>query len=802
MSTLVGDLRQGARRLARSPGFTLAAVLVLALGIGANTAIFSVVNAVLLKPLPYPAPERFVMIWQTPPQESFPGMKRFTVSPANYFDWERQSQAFESMALVRFASLNHTGGGQPETVTVAKVTPDFFEVLAAPPMLGRTFGPNEAAKSTQLAVLSYPFWKTRFGGDPAIVGKEIRLDDRPFQVLGVMGPQIRFPSFASAWLPLDMSAKQRAVRANHNCTVAARLKPGVDMRTAQAEMDLISERLAKEYPDENKGWGAVIVPLRENMIEDVRPMLLILLGAVALVLMIACANVANLALARAVARRKEVAVRCALGASRGQLLQQQVAETVLLSLAGGALGLALARFGVKGIVAFLADQLPRSTEVKVDALVLAFALVLSVVAGLAAGLVPAWRLTRTDVADALKQGGRSDADSGGSRTRAALVVSEVALSLMLLIGAGLLIRSLWLLARVNPGFDPADVHTVSISLPNSKYGEPAKRIAFYEAYLERLRGLPGVERAGAIGGLPLTDTNNWPIGIEGRPPVPVAQAPNVVGSVVLGDYFQTMRIPLLKGRHFSSADGADGARVTLISESMAKRFWPNEDPIGKRVNVTFLADGAREVVGIVGDVRQFGPQNDTPVPEMYLPFHQLNYNELDVVIRSRTPGTAGAAVAALREMDSEQPVLQVLTMQQRLATALSQQRLTMLLLGAFALLALTLAAIGIYSVLAYQVRRRRREIGIRIALGARVADVLRLVVGQGMRPALVGCAIGLAAALALGRVLSSLVYGISASDPATYAAVASLLCLVALAACLFPAVQAARIGPARALREE
>jgi predicted permease len=803
MRTLAQDLRHGFRLLAKSPGFAFAAVLVLALGLGANTAIFSVVNAVLLRPLPFPDAERLVHVWHTPPEKAFPGLKTFTVSPANFFDWQRRSTSFEAMSLVHFKSLNLAGTGEPVALRAAEVTPEFFGILKARPVAGRAFTPGDAAGTTRLAVLSHALWVSRFGGDPALVGGEIRLDGESYRVLGVMGAEVRTPSYAGLWVPLDWDAKRRASRGNHNCMVLARLKPTVSLARAQAEMDVVSSRLAGEYPEDDAGWGAKVVSFREDVVGDVRPVLLVLLGAVGLVLLIACANVANLVLARTLSRRKEIAVRTALGATRGRLVRQLVSETLVLSLLGGAAGLLVARLGLQGIVAFLADRLPRAAEVAMNAPVYGFAFALAVATGLLAGLVPAWRASRADVATSLKEGlGRTAADSTGTRTRSVLIVAEVGLSLVLLIGAGLLVKSLWLLMRVDPGYDPKDVLTVSVQLPRSKYAEGPRRAQVLQAMLEKLRALPGVEAAGGASNLPLTAADNWPIAIEGRPPVPVGQQPNVVATIVVGDYFRVLKIPLTKGRAFTDADRGDAAGVAVVSESMAKKFWPGEEPLGKRFATTVYPDKIREVVGVVPDVRQDGMEVVDPVPAIYVPLAQIPSLAMDFALRTKGADLAQAAVAAIHEVDPAQPVLELATMEERIARSLSQQRFTMLLLAAFALLAVVLAAIGIYGVLAYTVRRRRREIGIRIALGAQTRDVVRLIVGQGMRPAALGIVLGLVAALAFGRVLTSLVYGITPTDPATFAAVPALLGLVALAACLLPARQAARIGALKALREE
>jgi len=804
MKTLVRDVRHGLRLLAKSPGFTAAAVLLLALGIGANSAIFSLVNAILVQPLPYPESDRLMRVWHTPPQSSFPGEKTFAVSPANFLDWQAQNHVFENMGIMHFRSLNLTGDGRPEAVQTAEVNHDFFDLVAVKPLFGRGFtAAEDSPGAPRVIVLSYAFWQTRFGGDRSILGREIRMNDQPHRVVGVMGPRMRMPGYAKAWVPTAWDAKQRAVRGNHNCFVIARLKKGVDVARAQSEMDVISARLAREYPEDDAGWGALVLPLHQDMVGDVRPLLLVLLGSVAFVLLIACANVANLVLARTLGRRKEIAIRGALGASRGRLVRQLIAETVVLSLLGGALGLVLASFGASTLTKLLADEIPASTEVQLDLAVLLFTLAVCIITGILAGIAPAWKLTRADVADSLKQGtGRTDADTGGGKARNFLVTAEVALSLVLLVGAGLLVRSLWLVRKVDPGFDPHNITKMTVILPKNKYPQPAQKAAFFSQLLDKVRALPGAESVGAANNLPLTGADNWPIAIEGRPPVPVGQQPNVVANVIAGDYLQTLRIRLLRGRAFTDADQADSPGAILISESMAKRFWPGQDAIGKRLTTTFYPDKPREVVGIVADIKQNGLEVKEPVPAMYLPLAQFPGDGMDIAIRSKTSGIAAGAVAAVRELDPDQPVLQVGTLEELVSDSLAQRRFGMSLFAAFAALALVLAAVGIYSVLAYSVRRRGHEIGLRMALGASTADVLQLIVKQGMRPTLAGVVLGIGGSLALSRVLSRLVFGVSATDPATLAAVAIILSLVALAACMLPALRATRLDPLAALRDE
>jgi predicted permease len=579
-------------------------------------------------------------------------------------------------------------------------------------------------------------------------------------------------------------------------------------------MNAISTRLAQQYPEDDNGWGAVVIPLREQLVSDVRPALLILLGAVAFVLLIACANVANLVLAKTFGRRKEIAIRVALGATGGRIVQQILAETLLMSLAGGVLGLLLARFGIALTLKFLSDNLPKSTEVNLDGFVLAFTVFMSVVTGVVAGLLPAIRMTKTNINDALKQGlGKTDSDSAGRRTRSFLVVSEVALSLILLVGAGLMIRSLWVLSTLDPGFDPHGVLTMSLVLSKNKYSQPIEEIAFFDRLLAKVRAFPGVVSAGLIDDLPLNNEgSHQPIEIEGAPVQAMSDQPEVDTRYITPGYLSTMRIPLRRGRDFSAADGPNRPSVALISESMAKRFWPNQDPIGRHLTMTFSPDKVREIVGIVGDVKLDGMDAAASSATIYLAANQPSGSsfadwrpfpmQLAVRTQSQPASLVSAVTGAIHSIDSDQPVTDIMTMDDVVDTSLSQRRFSMLLLGAFAVLALLLAAVGIYSVLSFAVRRRVREIGIRVALGAEVKDILRLIVTEGMKPALIGLLLGVAGALALGRVLASFIYGITAYDPPTFAAVAALLAAVALLASIIPAYRAARIEPTRALREE
>jgi len=815
MGNLAQDLRYSLRVLLKSPGFAAIAVIVLALGIGANTAIFSVVNAVLLRPLPYQDPGKLVQVWHVPPPKSFPGITQFAVSAANYLDWRDQNHVFEQLAIYSYSNLNLSGKGQPESLTSGVVSSNFFSVLQVQPLLGRAFAPGEDQPGrANTVVLSHAFWREHFGSDRHIVGQSITLNQQSYTVAGVMPARFEMPPSAQIWTPMALTDKEKAVRGEHHFGVIGRLKPGVNLNQAQAEMTTISSRLEQQYPTDDKGWGAVVVPLREQLVGDVRPALLVLLGAVAFVLLIACANVANLMLAKTLGRRKEIAIRSALGASRFRVLQQILSESVLIALMGGILGLIIAHFGVQLISAFLANQLTQSPDISLDLWVLGFTLAVSILTGVLAGLAPALRLSKTDLNEALKQGlSRTDADSGGTRTRGFLVVSEVALSLMLLIGAGLMIRSLWLLRSVDPGLSPDNVLTMRVGVPSTRFPSPLQQSNFFNEALQRIRALPGVESAGVIDALPLNGGGSiQPIAIEGRPAQQMADQPEVAVRITSPAYFHALRIPLLRGRNFNDSDAAGAPMAILISESMAKRFWPNENPIGKHVTLTFLPDGPREIVGIVGDVKDDGLDVVDPVATLYTPLAQLSTPLLGgwtsfsmwlLVHTNSTPSSLTSAVtSAVHQVDSELPLLQTRTMQDVIAESLSQRRFNMLLLAVFAGLALLLAAIGIYSVLAYSVKRRVREIGIRMALGAQVRDVLRLIVIEGMRPTLIGVAIGLAGALALGRVLANLIYGVKPADPITFGAVSVLLAGVGLFASLVPAYRATRVEPMKTLRDE
>jgi putative ABC transport system permease protein len=806
IETLVREMRFAARALRQRPRFALPAIVVLAVGIGANTAIFSVVHAVLLRPLPYADPDRLVQVWHVPPPASFPGMNRFAVSPANFYDWQRQNQVFERMSLVGYRSYN-TSGPEPETLAAAGVSANYFDVLGVQPARGRSFLPEEEAPGRgQVVILSDALWTRRFGADPAIVGRTLLLGGQPFTVVGVMGPSFRYPDFAELWTPVALTAEARAVRDNHNYRVIARLRPDVTVARAQADMSAISDRLARQYPTDDQGWGAVVIRLHEGLVEDVRPALLVLFGAVGFVLLIACANAANLVLARTLARRKEIALRLAIGASRGRVVREVLCETLLIGLAGGVLSLAVAHWGLQLIVAYFGDSLPKAIVISPNGTVLAFTMGLAIASGVAAGLAGAWRSSQTNLNDALRQGlGRTGSDASGASARAALVTAEVALSIVLLVGAGLMSRSLWLLYHMDPGIDPTHVVTMSVQLPQARYAESAHQVRFFQRALERIRALPGVDSAGATSTLPLdSNGSGWPVAPEGAPAVILAEQPHVQSVVIAPGFLRSLRVPLVRGRDVLDSDTIDGRRVVLVSEAMARRFWPGSDPIGRRCTTVFLPGIRLEIVGVVRDVKLEGLDLARPVQAMYLPLAQVPTGEMSLTVRGRisSGSLVNAATAAVHAIDPEQPVASVRTMDDIVGASLGQKRFTMMLMTSFAALALLLAGVGIYSVLAYAVRQRLREIGIRLALGARTSEVLRLVLVRGMAPTLAGVALGIAGALALSGIASRFVFGVSAADPATLAAVTALVLTVGLLASLVPALRASRVDPIRTLRDE
>jgi putative ABC transport system permease protein len=798
MRQVIADVRYAMRVILRNPSFAMAVVGVLALGIGANTAIFSVVNAVLLRPLPFEEPERLVRLFTRTPDG-----RPFELSPAKFYDWQRDARSFDAMAIYTccgFRKFALTGRGSARTVNVTKVSAGFFETVRARPSLGRVFRQeDDTPGGKDVVVLSDRLWRTEFGGNPDVIGRTLRLNDSAYTVVGVMPARASVASWTAmasdAWVPLALTEEQRMSRGNHNLDGVARLTGGVELSRARAEMEAISTRLGREFPQSDERWGAVVVPMQESIVGNSRSTLVMLLGAVGLVLLIACANAGNLLFARALSRRKELAIRSALGAGRGRVIQQVLVEALLLAAVGGALGLLLGYGAVSAASTLLADQVPRADEISIDARVLLFALGVSMLTGMLAGTLPAVRAGRIDLNGALKEGGRGDG-AIGIGTRRVLIVCEVALSLVLLMGAGVMLQSLVALRRVDPGFDPKNVLTMGVSLVEARYPTPPSRSAFFEAALEGIRALPGVEAAGTIDDLPFDEGSSQTLELEGQP----AQREPVAVQVrqITPGYLRAMRIPVLRGRDVIENDG----EVLLVSRDAAKLYWGSEDPIGRRAALPYSKTVLRRVVGIVGDVKQRSLIEGS-TPTVYVHTREP-YGRATFVMRTSVPPAALAqpAVAAIRAIDPAQPVSDIRTMSQVLDGRLTSQRLSALLLGVFAGVALLLAGVGIYSVLTYIVRGRSREMGIRAALGARTSDILRVVILEGMSPTLVGIAAGSIAALAIGRLVASLVFGVSTSDPLTLGAVAVTLALVSAIASVLPAYRASKVDPVEALRAD
>jgi putative ABC transport system permease protein len=807
MDTLVKDLRFALRTMRRSPGFTSVAIIALALGIGANSAIFSVVNSVLFRPLPYRNPDRLVMIWENHQQAG--GPEREWASPADLKDWREQPQSFERVAGLLGWGPTLTGSGEPEDLQGAAISYDTFEMLGVAPAIGRTFTADEdGAGAERIVLLSHKLWQRRFGSDPGIVGKNVTLGGMSFTVVGVTPRGLSFPILNNSeiFTPIGPLLTTALKGCNRGCVVLrviAKLKEGVSLDAAQTEMSAFAAQIAEQYPGSSSGVGTLLVPLHEQLIGDVRLPMLILLGAVALVLLIACANVANLLLSRAAAREKEVAIRAALGASRGRLIRQHLTESLVLALIGGAVGLLVAFWMVDVLVSFAPAGTPRVEEITVDSGVLGFTLAVAVVTGLAFGLAPALLSSRTNFNCALKEGGRDlSASSRGNRVRSALVVAEVSLALMLLVGAGLLIKSFINLQRVDPGFNPKAALRVDIGLPRIRYAESPRVAAFFKQLVDRVSTLPGVDSVGAVSSLPLsgggTDSN---FRIEGRVQPEANRDPVSFYAKVTPDYFRAMGVRLQRGRLISEADNAEAPSVAVISEGLARRYFGGDDPIGKAL--LFGRNNRREIVGIVSDVKAFGLNADAR-PMMYFSEAQYPERGMSLIVRtaSEPMSLASAVRSDVQALDPDLAVSNVMPMEQLVSTSLAEPRFVLLLLGVFAGAALVLSVIGVYGVVSYSVTQRSHEIGVRMALGAQIGDVLKLVLSQGMALVGGGVAIGLAGAFALSRLMESLLFGVGARDLVTFGATALLLAGVALGACFVPARRAAKVDPMVALRYE
>ena len=809
MGALLQDIRYGTRMLWKSPGFTLVAIFTLSLGIGANSAIFSVVNAVVLRPLPFKNPETLVRLNGE--------LKRFGVDkePFSYpdvMDLKAQGQSFEHLAAYNQATAALTGGNEPERLRGVTVSAELFPLLGVEPVMGRAFTvEDDRFESAPVVVLSHALWQRRFGGDPQLIGQTIMLNGRSTTVLGIMPPDFNFPVQTiqrDYWMPLAPSVGKRAnERGSHYLNVMARLKPGVTLAQAEAETKALFARLEAQYPNSNIGFGVNLIQAHEDVIKDVKPALLVLLGAVGFVLLIACANVANLLLARAAGRAKEIAIRTALGAGRLRIVRQLLTESVLLSLVGGSLGLLIAVWGVDLLMAASPADIPRMRELGLDARVLSFTFAISIVTGIFFGLAPALQASKLDLNESLKEGGRGSTEGlRRNRVRSLLVISEVALSLVLLVSAGLLIKSFMRLRDVNPGFNADNVLTVGVSLPPAKYTEEQQQAAFFRDVIERVRTLPGVVSAGAVFPLPLSGSNRAnTFEIAGRPPANPGEEVDANDRITTPDYFRAMGIPLLKGRVFTERDNADAPEVVVINETFARRFFPNEDPLGKRI-ITDRENNpsGMEIVGVVGDVRHKSLDVEGGA-EFYHSYLQTPERSMSLVVRAATDDPTSIASelrSAVQQVDKDQPISNIMTMEQLLAESVAQRRFNMLLLGIFSAVALLLAGVGIFGVMNYSVTQRTHEIGIRMALGAQASDVLKMVVGQGMALALVGVCVGVASSFILTRIMSNLLFGVSATDPVTFAGVSLLLTLIALLSCYIPARRATKVDPMIALRYE
>ena len=806
------DLRYSFRLLLKRPGFTIVAVLALALGIGANTAIFSVVNAILLRPLAYQDPEQLVMLNHDYPKINL----KASVSAPGYAHYRDNAKSFASLAALTGGNFNLTDNGEPERVNGGMISQNFFGTLGVTAAQGRLFTPEEDQPGrNKVVILNHAFWQRRYASNPGILNQTITLNGESYTVVGIMPPSFQFGRetgrLFDLWTPIAFTPEQLNFNrlTNEFLVVIGRLKAGTTITQAQAELDTIATNLRAQYMQgaDRTNWGLTTQLFSELVVGDMRQPLLMLLAAVSLVLLIACANVANLLLARAADRQKEITIRSALGANRWRVIRQLLTESIVLSLLGGMVGLGLAALGVQALLKLAETQIPRANEIGLDARVLAFTVGVSLLTGILFGLVPAWQVSKTNLAETLKEGGRSSAHLARGWVRGTLVVLEMALALMLLIGAGLLIRSFWQLQKVSPGFVPQNLLTMNLSLPANKYKEAPQRVQFYQQALQQIRALPGVQAAGATSVLPMSGNNSsGSFSIEGRQIPPNQSMPHGDRWAATTDYFAAMKIPLVRGRYFDDRDTADSALVAIIDETMARKYWPDEDPMGKRISFERDEQGNprwREIIGLVGHAKQRNLEGDSRV-QYYLPYAQRAIPSMDLAIRTNGEPTsfAGAVRNVIRGLDKDLPIFRVTVMEELVADSMAQRRFAMTLLVIFAGVALVLAAVGLYGVMSYSVTQRSHEIGIRMALGAQGSDVVKMVVRQGIGLALVGVAIGLAGAFALTRLMATLLFGVKASDPLTFASIAVLLTLIALLACFVPARRATKVDPMIALRYE
>lgn len=813
METIWQDIRYALRMLLKAPSFSIIATIALALGIGANTAIFSVVNAVLLRPLPFPNSEQLMMVWET---DKTRGMARGSASYLNFADWRDQNRVFEHMAAFHNNDFILTGRGESSRLQGAVVSADLFPLLGIAPMIGRGFLPDEdkPGDTGRVVILSQELFQKRFNSNLGVLNQPMVLDGKNYTIVGVMPRAFQFPiqnEPVELWttFAVDREGKEPITeeRGAHYLQVIARLKPGVAKEQAQAEMTSISARLEQQYLDKNLHKGTRIEPALEALVGDVRPALLILLGAVACVLLIACANVANLLLARAMTRHKEMAIRSALGASRLRVVRQLLTESIILSLAGGALGLILAVWWSDLLVALGKEEIPRALQVGLDWRVLGFTLVVSILTGVIFGLAPALHSSKTELTETLKEGGRGSGEGARrNRVRGVLLVTELAIAVVLLVGAGLLIQSLWRLRQVSPGFNPQNVLTFTVGIPEVKY-PTAKQAQFYQDLVARLESLPGVRSASTVIPLPLSgDAFMLSFETEGRP-VAKGDRPAADFFAISAGYFKTMGISLLKGRVFTDRDDKEAPGVIIVNQAFARKFFPDEDPIGKHIKPAISTDESqpalREIVGVVADVKNRNLSSAWR-PGFFVPQAQIPFNQMTVLIKTDNDphNLITAAQNEVTSMDRELPVFNLKTMDDYLAASVAAPRFNTMLLGIFAAVALVLTIVGLYGVMSYSVAQRRNEIGLRMALGAQTRDVLRLIVSQGFKLVILGLAIGLAGAFALMRVMASLLFGVTTKDPLTFAVVAVLLGFTTLIACYIPARRAARIDPMEALRYE